>query len=92
MVGTDQFVEIYVNTPLEACEQRDTKGMYAKARRGEIKDFTGVDDPYEEPVNPELIVGTTDCSAEDNAYCIIRHLTDKGFLLHETDERNFLDN
>ena len=53
-VGPDQFIEVFVDTPLEICEQRDTKGMYAKARRGEIHGFTGIDDPYEPPSNPEL--------------------------------------
>ena len=59
LVGENRFVEIFVDTPLEVCEQRDIKGMYAKARRGEIKGFTGIDDPYEEPLNPEIIVNTT---------------------------------
>src|SRR6266550_4396718 len=53
------FVEIHVATPLEVCEQRDKKGLYAKARRGEIKNFTGIDDPYEPPSNPELTIDTT---------------------------------
>jgi sulfate adenylyltransferase len=90
MAGEDRFIEILVDTPLEVCEQRDTKGMYAKARRGEIKNFTGVDDPYEPPDNPEIRITTTDCSAEDNAYQIISYLIDKGFLLDELDERNYL--
>jgi len=90
MVGEDRFIEIFVDTPLEICEQRDTKGMYAKARRGEIKSFTGVDDPYEPPANPEMRITTTDCSAEDNAYQIIRYLIDKGFLLDAVDERKHL--
>ncbi|OGQ74476.1 MAG: adenylyltransferase [Deltaproteobacteria bacterium RIFCSPLOWO2_12_FULL_57_22] len=90
MVGEDRFIEIFVDTPLEVCEQRDTKGMYAKARRGEIKSFTGVDDPYEHPANPEIRITTTDCSAEDNAYQIIRYLIDKGFLLDAVDERKHL--
>ena len=90
LVGEDRFIEIFVDTPLEICEQRDTKGMYAKARRGEIKSFTGVDDPYEPPANPEMRITTTDCSAEDNAYQIIRYLIDKGFLLDAVDERNYL--
>lgn len=90
LAGEDRFIEILVDTPLEICEQRDTKGMYAKARRGEIKSFTGVDDPYEPPDNPEMRITTTDCSAEDNAYQIISYLIDKGFLLDELDERNYL--
>lgn len=58
------FVEIHIATPLAVCEQRDTKGLYAKARRGEIKNFTGLDDPYEPPVNPDLSLDTTDMSVE----------------------------
>ncbi len=72
-VGENQFVEIFVDTPLEVCEQRDTKGMYAKARRGEIKGFTGIDDPYEEPFNPEIQLTTADCLPEDNARQIISY-------------------
>ena len=88
MVGENRFIEIFVDTPIEVCEQRDTKGMYAKARRGEIKAFTGVDDPYEEPLNPEIRLKTTDCLAEDNARKIFRYLMDQGFLLEDGDERN----
>lgn len=81
MVGDGQFVEIFVDTPIEVCEQRDTKGMYLKARRGEIKGFTGVDDPYEAPINPEIKLTTTDCVPENNARRLINHLYDRGFLL-----------
>jgi len=90
VVGETQFVEIFVDTPLELCEQRDLKGMYAKARQGEIKEFTGIDDPYESPVNPEIRLTTTDCCPEDNAGKIINYLNDKGFLLDPTEEINFL--
>ncbi len=82
MVGDDQFVEIFVDTPIEVCEQRDTKGMYLKARRGEIKEFTGVDDPYEVPINPEIKLTTTDCAPEINARRLINYLYDRGFLLN----------
>jgi adenylylsulfate kinase len=58
LVGSDEFVEIYVKCPLEICEQRDVKGLYEKARRGVIRQFTGIDDPYEEPENPEIILET----------------------------------
>jgi len=75
------FITAYVDTPVEVCEQRDVKGMYAKARRGLIKDFTGVDDPYEPPVDPEITLPTTDCSPEDNAHKIIAYLQQKGFIL-----------
>jgi adenylylsulfate kinase len=59
-----RFVEIYVSTPFEECERRDVKGLYARARRGELKNFTGLDDPYEPPVHPELTIDTTTESAE----------------------------
>jgi len=84
MVGTDHFVEVFVDTPLEVCEARDSKGMYAKARRGEITGFTGIDDPYEEPPAPEVTLSTTDCPPEENARKIIRYLAEKGFLLGHT--------
>jgi sulfate adenylyltransferase len=80
MIGSDQFIEVFVNTPLEVCEQRDIKGLYAKARRGEIRGFTGIDDPYEPPVNPELTLSTIDVTPEENARKIIRYLEEKGFL------------
>jgi sulfate adenylyltransferase len=80
MIGADRFVEVFVNTSLEECERRDVKGMYLKARRGELKNFTGIDDPYEPPVQPELELETTINSAEDNARLIIAYLTDRGFL------------
>jgi sulfate adenylyltransferase len=80
-IGEDRFIEIFVDTPLEVCEQRDTKGMYAKARRGEIRGFTGIDDPYEPPLRPELRLSTTDCSPEDNARKLIGFLAERGFLM-----------
>jgi sulfate adenylyltransferase len=76
----DHFVEVFVDTPLEVCEDRDTKGMYAKARRGEIQGFTGVDDPYEAPENPEIVLDTVDGQPEENASSIIDYLKDKDFL------------
>ena len=81
MCGADRFVEVFVDTPLEVAESRDVKGMYAKARRGEIKGFTGIDDPYEPPPSPEITLDTVNCSAEDNARRIVSHLVDRGFLL-----------
>lgn len=80
MIGADRFIEVFVNTPLEECERRDVKGMYAKARRGELKHFTGIDDPYEPPVQPELELETSLNSAEENARLIIACLTERGFL------------
>lgn len=79
-VGSERFIEVFVDTPLEECERRDVKGMYLKARRGEIKNFTGVDDPYEAPVDPELRIETLDHSAEDNARVIVEYLKKRGFL------------
>ena len=81
MVGKDRFIEVFVDTPLQVCEERDIKGMYAKARRGEIKGFTGIDDPYEEPLNPEIRMNTTNCLPEDNTRQIVSYLIDRGLLL-----------
>ena len=80
MIGTDNFIEVFVDTPLEECERRDTKGMYVKARRGEIQNFTGIDDPYEAPLKPELKLDTTGTSAEENAMVIVQYLRERGFL------------
>ena len=80
MVGAEHFVEAFVDTPLEVCESRDAKGMYAMARRGEITGFTGIDDPYEPPENPELRLTTTDSGAEENAQRIVERLRMRGFL------------
>jgi sulfate adenylyltransferase len=80
MVGKDHFVEVFVDTPLEVCEERDTKGMYAKARRGEIKGFTGIDDPYEPPLHPEITINTTSHTPEENAGLILDYLVGKGFV------------
>ncbi len=80
MVGAERFVEVYVNTPLEVCEERDTKGAYAKARRGEIKGFTGIDDPYEAPTSPDLEIETVSHSRESNARLILEELRRKGFV------------
>ena len=74
MVGEDHFIEVYVDTPIEVCEDRDIKGLYARARRGEIKGFTGIDDPYEAPVNPEITVSTVEITPEENARIIVDYL------------------
>jgi len=58
IIGKDDFIEIFIDTPLEICEQRDVKGLYKKARKGEIKNFTGIDAPFEAPENPDIIVKT----------------------------------
>jgi len=75
-----QFIEIHLATELKVCEQRDRKGLYAKARAGIIKGFTGIDDPYEEPVNPELRIDTAKYSAAEGAELIVDYLISKGFV------------
>ncbi len=80
MIGADRFIEVFMNTPIEECERRDIKGMYAKARRGEIKNFTGIDDPYEAPVQAEIELETLQNSPEENAHAIIAYLKESGFL------------
>jgi len=79
-VGNERFIEVYVDTPIDVCEQRDVKGLYARARRGQITGFTGVDDPYEAPVDPEIILDTVKYTADQNARYIIAHLEERGFL------------
>jgi sulfate adenylyltransferase len=81
MVGAERFVEVFVDTPLAVCEQRDLKGLYARARRGELPGFTGIDDPYEPPVNPELRLLTEEVSAERCARQIVALLEERGYLL-----------
>jgi adenylylsulfate kinase len=78
--GKGRFVEVFVATSLEDCEERDTKGLYAKARSGEIKEFTGISDPYEEPENPELRIETADKTPEENAQEILAYLEGEGLI------------
>jgi sulfate adenylyltransferase len=80
MVGEDRFIEIFVDTPIEVCESRDVKGLYARARRGQITGFTGVDDPYEAPTDPEITLYTVDTTPEENAHKIIDYLVEQGYL------------
>ncbi len=80
MMGEGQFVEVFVDTPLDVCESRDSKGMYARARAGEITGFTGIDDPYEAPPDPELTLDTVANSPAENAARIIELMTGAGFL------------
>ena len=86
MVGSEHFIEVFVDTPLDVCEERDSKGMYAKARRGEITGFTGIDDPYEAPENPEITLDTVRNSVRDNARLILNHLTEERFVRSPVDE------
>lgn len=74
------YIEIYVSTPLQVCEERDIKGLYAKARQGIIKGFTGIDDPYEAPVNPELRINTTDITQEEAVQQLLVYLENEGYI------------
>lgn len=80
-LGSDSFIEVFVDTPLEVCEQRDVKGLYAKARRGEIPDFTGISAPYEAPLNPDIVIKTTEVSPAEAVKLILDYL--KPYLKQE---------
>ncbi|MCP4592670.1 MAG: adenylyl-sulfate kinase [bacterium] len=75
-----EFVEVLMDTPLDVCEERDPKGLYKKARAGEIKGFTGIDDPYEAPENPELAINTAKLSPQEASAVIIEYLEKKGLV------------
>jgi adenylylsulfate kinase len=78
-----EFIEVFVSCPLEECEHRDPKQLYAKARRGEIKDFTGINSPYEEPENPEIIIRSELLSVEEAVADILGYLLDKNIIQPE---------
>jgi bifunctional enzyme CysN/CysC len=80
LLANEEFIEIFVDTPISVAEQRDPKGLYKKARRGDLKNFTGIDSPYEAPENPELTIDTTTTSAEDAAETIVKYLIEKGIF------------
>jgi sulfate adenylyltransferase len=84
MVG-ENFIEIFMDTPVEVCEQRDVKGLYAKARQamvdGKPMGFTGVDDPYEQPIDPEITLKGFGASPEENAHAIVKYLEEQGYIL-----------
>jgi sulfate adenylyltransferase len=80
LMGADRFVEVFVDTPLEVCESRDAKGMYAQARKGTIAHFTGISDPYEPPVTPDVTIETEKKSAEQNARAIVEAVRQRGFV------------
>ncbi|RKY62948.1 MAG: adenylyl-sulfate kinase [Candidatus Latescibacterota bacterium] len=83
LLGDGRFIEIYVNCPLEVCERRDPKGMYAKARRGEIPEFTGISAPYEPPENPEIELRTDSMSVEECAEKVVEYLEREGIISDE---------
>ena len=74
MLADGEFIEIFVDTPLEVAEARDVKGLYKKAREGKLKNFTGIDSPYEAPDSPEITVNTVDMTPEEAAQFIIRQI------------------
>jgi adenylylsulfate kinase len=76
----ENFILVYVNAPLEVCEDRDPKGLYKKARKGEIKNFTGISDPYDIPKNPDIEVKTDEMNSEDCAEKVLEYLKEKGFI------------
>ena len=78
LMGEGDFVEIFIDTPVEICEERDPKGLYKKARTGEISNFSGISDPYEVPEKPEMIIKTADWTAEEAAVLIIEMLEKSG--------------
>ena len=86
LVGDDEFLEVFVETPLAIAEERDPKGLYKKARRGELKNFTGIDSPYEPPESPEILVNTASQSAEQAAERVISELRKKGIITLDDDD------
>lgn len=80
LVEPDEFIEIYVKASVETCEERDPKGLYKKARAGEIKGFTGIDAPYEEPINPEITIDTNVLSVEESVEAIVDYLKENHYL------------
>jgi adenylylsulfate kinase len=83
LVEKDEFIEIYVKCPLEECERRDPKGLYKKARNREIRDFTGIDSPYEAPVSPELMLETDRYTIDECANQVIAYLRNRNFIKGE---------
>ncbi len=80
VAGNLPFIEVHVNTPIETCEKRDPKGLYKKARAGELKNFTGIDDPYEAPLKPELTLDATNISPQEAAATLLEYLERRGIL------------
>lgn len=83
MVEANEMIEVYVKATLETCEARDSKGLYQKARKGEIKDFTGIDAPYEEPINPEIILDTNQLGVAESVELIVKYLQNNGYIRSE---------
>jgi len=83
IISNDDFIEIFVSASLSICEARDPKGLYKKARAGEIKGFTGIDAPYEEPINPELVVETDKHNIDECAQIVLNYLVKEGIISEE---------
>ena len=80
LVAANEFCEVFVDAPLDVAEGRDAKGLYKKARRGDLKNFTGIDSPYERPEHPEIWIDTTTTAPEDASETIVAHLRRTGVL------------
>ncbi|HUE63678.1 MAG TPA: sulfate adenylyltransferase subunit CysN [Rhizomicrobium sp.] len=80
LLGDGEFLEVFVDTPIDVCIARDPKGLYEKAKAGKIKHFTGIDSPYEEPERAEIVIRTVEASPEDQAQAIVKYLRDRGYL------------
>ncbi len=81
IVGSENYIEVFVDTPIEVCEQRDVKGLYKKARAGEVKNFTGIDSPYERPGNPDIIIPTHQMNV-DESLTLLMKLIEPGISMH----------
>ncbi|WP_318766493.1 adenylyl-sulfate kinase [Lactiplantibacillus carotarum] len=88
LLNADEFIEVFVDTPLAVCEQRDVKQLFAKARRGEIKGFTGVDAPYEAPLNPEITIDTSTQPLEASVDQVLTYLADHAYVSLKTADEN----
>lgn len=85
------FFEVFVDTPLSVCEQRDTKGLYQKARRGDIKGFTGIDQEYQKPEHPELVAKTVDCSIQESTMQVVEMLQENGIIPVDTSNIEYVE-
>ena len=88
MLKEGEFIEGFIDTPISECEKRDPKGLYKKARAGEIKDFTGIDSPYEAPENAEIVIKNIDISIDDAANEVIEYLDTRGYLKPQQEDSN----
>lgn len=94
IVHEQEFIEVFIRCPLNLCEQRDVKGLYQKARKGEIKKFTGIDSPYENPENPEIVIDTSVLTIEDSVATIVEYLVRNNYIKlnrRENIKRSLLD-